>query len=378
MTPADENELAAAIASSREPFVIHGGGTKDVGRPVEGKTLSTSCLTGISRYEPESLTLVVAAGTSLQEIERSLSEYRQQLAFEPMDYRHLLGTEGDPTIGGVVASNSSGPRRIQAGACRDYLLGVRFVDGNGAIIANGGRVMKNVTGYDLVRLMAGSHGTLGVLTEIALKVLPDSESRACLLLHGLRDDDAIKALTRALCSPFEVTGAAHIPVGMDGDPVTMIRVEGFTNSVRYRAKRIKELLKPFGEAEIETDPARVASGWKWVRDVEKFHGQDGNVWRVSVKPGDAPHVTAQIRAQLDADFIYDWGGGLVWALIPEGVDLRAVCELTKGHATLIRADQETRRAISPFHPQPASLSPFFEGLQRKFDPRRILNPGLMN
>ncbi|NNF92384.1 MAG: FAD-binding protein, partial [Boseongicola sp.] len=231
MTPANETDLAEAVKSATGPLAIRGGGTRTVGRASDAQVLSVSEMSAISLYEPGALTLVAEAGTPLEEIETALSAENQMLAFEPMDHRPLLGTEGRPTIGGVVAANVSGPRRVQAGACRDFLLGVRFVDGAGSVVKNGGRVMKNVTGYDLAKLMAGSRGTLGVLTEVSLKVLPRPDTAAAVLLTGLSNKDAVRAMSEAMKSPFEVTGAAHVPVGLDGDPVTMIRIEGFEESV---------------------------------------------------------------------------------------------------------------------------------------------------
>ncbi len=378
MTPRDERELAEMIASASQPLAIRGGGTRPVGRPVDGQPLSVSELTGISRYEPEALTLAAAAGTPLSEIENSLARHRQRLAFEPMDHRGLLGTSGQPTIGGAVAANVSGPRRIQAGACRDHLLGIRFVDGSGTVIKNGGRVMKNVTGYDLVRLLAGSCGTLGVLTEIIIKVLPDPECRAVLLINGLDENEAIRALTVSLQSPYEVTGAAHTPSGVDGHPVTMIRLEGFEDSVRYRTGRLMDMLSEFGDIHVETDAERTAAGWKWVRDAETFHGKPGDVWRISVKPSEGPGIGAAIHQRTAGDILYDWGGGLVWALVPEGTDLRALCDPIKGHATLVRAGPEVRRRLPAFHPQPERLRRIADRLRQEFDPRQILNPGLMN
>ena len=377
MIPASESELREAIASARDPLVIAGGGTRPLGKPVQGTALTVSRLAGISHYEPQALTLVAGAGTPLSEVEAELARNRQRLAFEPMDHRGLLGSEGAPTIGGMVAANVSGPRRIQAGACRDYLLGVRFIDGVGTVIKNGGRVMKNVTGYDLVRLMAGSYGTLGVLTEVAFKVLPEPERRSVLLINGLTDDAAVRAMSAALTSPFEVTGAAHTPSGLDGDPVTMIRVEGFDDSVNYRTDRLRDLLAGVGDIRIETDAQNTANGWQWVRDVEGFHGLPGDVWRLSLKPTDAPCLAERIRQQCEVRILYDWGGGLVWAAVAEGTDLRQLCGPFAGHATLIRASAEVRARLPVFHPQPLPLKRIADALRAKFDPRRILNPGLM-
>ena len=374
LSPRDEQELSEAVAGAGGPLRIVGGGTRLLGRPVAGEVLSVAGLSGIELYEPGALTIVAKAGTPLAEVEAALAAENQRLPFEPMDLRGLLGTTGEPTIGGVVAANASGPRRIQAGACRDSLIGVRFVDGRGMVLKNGGRVMKNVTGYDLVKLMAGSYGTLGVLSEVAFKVLPGVETRACVLINGLSNSDAVAAMSKALGSPFEVSGAAHTPAGIDGHPVTMLRLEGFADSVAYRAGRLRELLAGSGDIAVETDPDRVLAGWQWVRDVEAFHGRTGDVWRVSVKPSDGP----EIAARAGGDVLFDWGGGLIWALVPDGTDLRAQLGTFSGHATLIRASEETRARLSVFQPEPAPVAALSEGLRRQFDPKGLLNPGIMS
>lgn len=372
-----EAELAETIAAAQGPLRIRGGGTRDVGRPVTGDVLDTSGLSGITLYEPGALTMVAQAGTPLAEIEAALEAEGQRLAFEPGDWRGLLGTDGTPTIGGVVAANVSGPRRIQVGAARDFMLGVRFVDGAGNIVKNGGRVMKNVTGYDLVKLMCGSWGTLGVLTEVSFKTLPKSGATGVLLCEGLSDADAVRALSKALGSPYEVTGAAHLQKGMDGAPVTMIRLEGSEASVAYRTDAMRTLLSGIGDFTIETDPERTAAGWRYIRDVEPFHGRDGDVWRLSVKPTDAPGVVAEIGG---TEAVFDWGGGLIWILVPEGQKtdaIRGSVAAVGGHATLFRASEATRHATSVFQPQPAALARIEADLRAKFDPRGILNAGLM-
>lgn len=374
--PRDEAELSEAIASARGPFRVIGGGTRGLECAEACETLSASAISGIREYEPGALTLVAAAGTPAEEVEGALRAEGQTLAFEPMDHRGLLGTEGTPTIGGVAAANVSGPRRPHCGACRDMLLGVRFVDGQGTVTTNGGRVMKNVTGYDLVRLMAGSHGTLGVLTEVSLKALPLPEATGVALVNGLEDASAVRAMSKALGSPYDVSGAAHACRGVDGHPVTMIRVEGFEGSVRHRLDRLKDLLGEFGEVLEETDPARTAAGWAWIRDVEAFHGREGDVWRVSVRPTDGPGVAEAARRAVEAEVVYDWGGGLVWLLVPKGTDARSLLGGLRGHATLVRADKETRSRLGTFHPEPPEVRALSSELRRRFDPRGILNPGL--
>jgi len=358
--PKDEAELAEIVRGANAPLVVRGGGTRGFGVAAAGEVLETCGLSGVRLYEPGALTLVVGAGTPLAEVEGLLAAEGQRLPFDPPDLRGLLGREGVSTIGGVVAVNASGPRRVQAGACRDSLIGVRFVDGTGTVVRNGGRVMKNVTGIDLVKLMAGSHGTLGVLTEVAFKVLPAPEAAATLRVAGLDDAAAVGAMSAALGSPFDVTGAAHWP-----GQGTFLRVEGFATSVRYRAGELARVLGRFGPVE-EVD----GDVWLAVRDVVPFHGRAGDVWRLSVKPSDAPALVARAGAEA---VLYDWGGGLVWLLLAEGVDLRARLGDFAGHATRLRG----AGGVPAFHPEPAAVAAISAGLRAKFDPRGVFNRGLM-
>jgi glycolate dehydrogenase FAD-binding subunit len=372
MKPKDEAELAEMVAAAKGPLAVQGAATR--GLPLAGQVLSSSGLSGIELYEPGALTLVAKAGTPVAEIEAALAEHNQRLAFEPMDFRGLIGSKGSPTIGGVVAGNVSGPRRVMVGAARDFLLGVRFVDGTGTVIRNGGRVMKNVTGYDLVKLMAGSWGTLGILSEVAFKVLPMAETQATLLVRGVDVGAAVHAMSAALGSPFEVSGAAFDPHGQDG-PVAMLRLEGFADSVDYRAGRLGDLLGGFGAVERTGTPEQSGDIWKSVRDVAAFHGREGDVWRVSVKPSDAPDLADRLRAEA---LLFDWGGGLIWALVPEGSDLRARAGRFDGHAMLVRASAATKARLGVFQPQPPALEAISAGLRARFDPRGILNTGLMS
>ncbi|MEE4188754.1 MAG: FAD-binding protein [Roseobacter sp.] len=372
MTPESEAALADAIKSANGPLSVRGGGTRGIG--VEGTALSASALSGISLYEPGALTMVAGAGTPVEEIEAALAKEGQRLAFEPMDHRALLGTQGTPTIGAVVSANISGPRRIQGGAARDYALGVRFVDGTGAIVKNGGRVMKNVTGYDLVKLMSGAHGTLGVLTEVALKVLPVPETQATLMLRKLSDDAAVRAMSRAMGSPFEVTGAAHCAKIDKQTPVTVLRIEGFDTSVKYRIGALKDLLADTG-AEMEVASSAMSQGlWQSIRDVTEMEALEGDVWRVSCQPSQAAALAASSGAE---GCYFDWGGGLIWIRTKPGTDLRAHLGAFEGHATLVRASAETFGRLPKFQPENDSITRISAGLRARFDPRGILNRGLM-
>lgn len=362
-----EDALPDVLKTAKTPLCIRGGGTRGFG--VAGDILDMSAMSRISLYEPGALTMVVQAGTPIATIEEALAKEKQRLPFEPMDHRGLLGTKGKPTIGGVMAANVSGPRRIAVGAARDFALGVRFVDGTGSIIKNGGRVMKNVTGYDLVKLMCGSYGTLGVLTEIALKVLPTPETQSTLVLHGLSAKAAVTAMANALGSPFEVTGASHFPqLG------TALRLEGFEASVKYRVQRLRDLLNQTGAEFSVLDEEASIKIWQNVRDVAPFHAQNGDVWRVSCKPSDGPALAEKANPK---DVLFDWAGGLIWLRTETGYDVRTRLGAFGGHATLIRADAATGAALGVFQPASDGVARLTAGLRAKFDPRGIFNAGLM-
>ena len=385
LTPTNETQIADMVREANAavtPLEIMGGGTRSgLGRPVQAAaTLSLKELSGITLYEPGALTLVAKAGTPVAEIEEALAAEGQRLAFEPMDHRALYSSKGEPTIGGVVAANVSGPRRIQAGACRDALIGVRFIDGQGEIIKNGGRVMKNVTGLDLVKLMAGSHGTLGVLSEVSFKVLPVNERAATLAFHGLSSREAIGVLSGALGSPFEVTGAAHLPQHAEG-PLTLLRVEGFAKQADYRLERLKATIGAGLESSV-IEGAEHDALWRFVRDVEMFKGTDNPVWKLSVKPSDAPAIEEALLKKTDAQIMFDWGGGLIWVGVddPESGEaeaIRANIRSFGGHATLVCGPEALRSSIAPFQPQAQPVARLSAAIRNKFDPGGILNPGRM-
>lgn len=372
MRPNSEKELAEIVAATQTPLRIVGGGTRPIGKPCSAAPLHVSGLSGVTIYEPGALTLVAKAGTPLSDIETILEAEGQRLAFEPMDHRPLLRTEGTPTIGGVVAGNISGPRRVSSvGSCRDALLGVRYVDGMGNIVKNGGRVMKNVTGYDLVKLFAGSWGTLGILSEVSLKVLPKPEAQATIILRDLEFSQAQEAMTIALNSPYEVTGAACDVQTKE----TFIRVEGFAASVQYRTGSLMKLLDLRTPFDLVSDSAASELIWRNIRDVVCLADQDGDIWKLSVRPGDAPSILARADAR---QALVDWGGGLIWLRLDEGTDLRSRLGTISGHATLIRASDKTKNKLSVFQPEAATVAKLSRGLRAKFDPRNILNPGLMH
>jgi glycolate oxidase FAD binding subunit len=384
LQPGDEAELASVVSDAlerRTPLAVMGGGTRTgLGRPMQtAATVSTTSRSGVTLYEPSELVVSVRAGTPLAEVETLLAANRQRLAFEPIDHRGIYGSGGQPTIGAVAAANLSGPRRIHAGAARDTLIGVRAVNGRGEIVKSGGRVMKNVTGYDLVKFLAGSNGTLAVLSEVTFKVAPMAEVEATLVIAGLEDRRAVAALSAALGSPFSVTGAAHIP----GEPSrTCIRLEGFVTSVSDRSRRLAAQLSVFGIVEI-LDQEASSLLWKSIRDLDALGASsDEPIWRVSTRPSDGPIVAGAVRREFPARVLYDWGGGLVWLAGGEGPDAgasavrEAVCSVG-GHATLIRASDNVRLSVDTFEPLADPVMTLTRKLKAAFDPAGILNPGRM-
>ncbi len=402
-TPTSPEEVLAAVqwaAAEKAPLEIVGQGSKrGIGRPAQTEhTLDLSRLSGITLYEPEELILSARAGTPLSEIEPVLAERRQELAFEPIDYGPLLGgPAGQGTIGGVLAANLSGPRRLKAGAARDHVLGIHAVSGRGEAFKSGGRVVKNVTGYDLSKAMAGSWGTLAVVTDVTFKVLPVAETEATFAIRGLLDEPAAAAMALAMGSSAEVSAAAHLPEGiaarvaggaLGARPATLLRVEGFGPSVAARMAMLRDLLSSAGAT--DELPAEVSRGvWRDVRDCRPFvDGSERPVWRLSLPPADAHAAVMALRMQIAAEAFYDWQGGLVWLRLdrePEAELVRAVVAAHGGgHATLVRAAPSVRAtpslraAVQVFQPQPAPLAALSVRLKEQFDPLGILNPGRMS
>ncbi|HUK58637.1 MAG TPA: glycolate oxidase subunit GlcE [Stellaceae bacterium] len=382
--PTDEAELAAivgeAIAREEPMELVAGGSKRGLGRPLQlPHTLDLAAFSGITAYEPEELVLTAGAATPLDEIEAALAEKRQMLAFEPGDWRELLGSEtARPTLGGAVAANLSGPRRIRQGAARDHFLGFRGVSGRGEPFKAGGRVVKNVTGYDLPKLMAGSFGTLAALTEITLKVLPMPEATRTLVILGLDDEAARRAMSAALKSSHEVSGAAHLPAA-GATARTCLRLEGPEPSVVARAAALRAELAEFGAIELLDNGASHAL-WQSVRDVLPLAAPGAAVWRVSVAPTAGPALAARIARAHDTRRFFDWGGGLVWLAVTGAEDGGAAAiraALAGGHATLVRAPDALRAAVPPFEPQPEALAALTARVKAQFDPARILNRGRM-
>ncbi len=389
----DVLEILAWAAGEEAPIEIMGQGSKrGLGRPVVSEhILDLSALSGITLYEPDELVLSAGGGTPIAEIEAELAKNNQELQFEPMDYGPLHALEpGRGTIGGVLASNLCGPRRLKAGSARDHILGIEAVSGRGEAFKSGGRVMKNVTGYDLSKAMAGSWGTLAAVTNVCFKVLPRAETEATIVLEGLSDEDATSAMAMAMGSSAEVSAAAHLPEGVssrfsakpaEGAAATLLRLEGFIPSVDYRSNQLEKILAPFGKISLlQRDQSR--SLWQEVRDVHPFaNGSNKSVWRLSVTPSKGHEIVLALRMQSSVDAYYDWQGGLIW-LEMQG---EAEDELVRftinayggGHATLVRADEVIRKSVPVVQPQEAALASLSRRLKENFDPYGILNPGRM-
>ena len=395
----DVEQVVRAALASEQPLEIVGHGSKrSIGQPVATNALlDLSALNAVDCYEPNELIITVQAGAPLGDVISLLDSKNQQFAFEPMSTAPLLGTPDAGTIGGMIAAGLAGPRRIKAGGVRDHLLGAHAVSGFGDSFKTGGRVVKNVTGYDLCKLLAGSWGTLAVMTEVTLKVMPRAESERTLVLRGLDDMSANRAMTAALGSPFDVSGAAHVPFSAvraaEGpladlgaqQAVTLLRLEGITASAAHRALSLAAALGGFGAADIIED-AVSAAVWKQVRDCAPFAatGASGSspVWRIVCPPAAGGVLGAGLARDAGAEVIYDWGGGLIWAAMPPSADggagmLRPRVAAVAGHATLLRASEAVRRDVDVFHPQAPGLASLNERVRQSFDPKSILNRGRM-
>ena len=408
-----EEALVAAIteaAQAKKPVNIIGAGTKaGLGRPFDpsATTVSTAGLSGVTLYEPAELVLSAKAGTTVAEIEKLLDSNNQMLAFEPPDYARLLGTEpGKQTIGGVVATNLSGPRRIYAGAARDLLIGTRAVNGMGELIRGGGRVMKNVTGLDIPRIMAGSYGTLSALSECTFKVLPKGEVTRTLIVSGIDLDQASAVMSAAVTSPYEISAAAWVPgnliaaLGVDGIPAddgkgcVYLRLENFETFVTRRIAALTALLgKEFaGAGFVEVDGAVSKALWRALGDVVPFTGadyRDHNIWRLSVPPVLGGAVAGALGVKLPAATMFmDWSGGLVWLAIAPG-DMAEVSATIRdtvgqvtgrrgGRSTLVRASDEVRTAVPVFDVPSYAIDALNKRIKSSFDPHGLFSPYRMH
>jgi glycolate oxidase FAD binding subunit len=362
-------ESAAAGASVE----VRGGGSKaDISAPDrDARVLDTRGFDRVLDYDPAELVLTVGAGASLAAVETLLADSSQMLAFEPLDHGPIFGCpRGRATIGGVVCAAVSGPRRISAGAARDHLLGFEGVSGRGEVFKAGGRVVKNVTGYDLSKVMAGSWGRLAILTTVTLKTAPRPEVVLTLAVRGLDDRQAAATMAAAMGSQAAVAAAAHLPEAAGG-ALTLLRLEGFAAALPARCAILKRAAP--GAGVLDEDAARLA--WNAVCDVEPLKASPV-LWRISVAPSRSWAVFDAL-APLGVKRTYDWAGALLWLGTAEDVDsalVRGAAEAADGQATLVRAPAHMRASTSIRHPQPPALARLSARVKAAFDPHLILDP----
>ena len=383
IAPPDEAGIIAAVQAARaarEPLAIEGQGSKrGLLRPVQAaRSLSTRGLTGVTLYRPAELIISARAGTPLAEIEAVLAEKGQQLIAEAPYLNGVFGTSAPPSIGGVVAANLSGPRRITWGATRDHVMGLRFINGAGEAIRSGGRVLKNVTGLDLCKLLSGSYGTLGVITEVTLKVLPAPEATATLLIETPDIASAIAALSAGLGSPFGISGAAALPA--NDHVIAALRLEDFAASVAYRMDKLRALLGSFGQQRVMADDESRAF-WRRVREVEPLQAAaEDAIWRVSVRPS-AGALIAEAANAIGGRVMLDWGGGLVWiAASPSMANHAAISGAARsqgGAAMLFRAPEDLRLAVPVLPEEAAPSAKIGARVKEALDPGGLFNPGHM-
>jgi glycolate oxidase FAD binding subunit len=391
-----ETAVQWALTQGKTLEVVGQGSKRALGRPAQTEaTLDLSGLAGVTLYEPEELVLSAKAGTPLREIEELTASHGQELAFDPMDYGPLLGVApGLGTVGGMLASNLSGSRRLKAGAARDHFLGVTAVSGRGERFKSGGRVVKNVTGYDLCKLLAGSFGTLAVMTDVTLKTLPRAETEATVLVTGLENGKAIGALATAVGSSCDVSAAAHLPAAvaprMLGEAgvdraATAMRLEGVEASVAHRTRVLCELVRSSGELTI-LEERRSRAAWLAIRDMTGFAavGRAGerSLWRISTAPARGAEFGRRLAASADVELAYDWAGGLIWAAVAPSDDagaaiVRPAVAESGGYAMLVRAPTAVRALVPVFEPQAGPLAALTARIKESFDPRGVLNPGRM-
>jgi glycolate oxidase FAD binding subunit len=394
---AEAAEAVAALAAGRRPCEILGHGTRRrLGRPAAAETrLDLSRLSGVVVYEPDELVLTVKAATPLALVRELLASERQHLAFEPPDYGPLWGAAaGLGTVGGMIGVGHGGPRRPFAGAPRDHLLGFKGVNGRGEPFAAGGRVVKNVTGFDLCKLVTGAYGTMAVLTELTLKVLPAPQASATLVFRGLADAPALALLRQAAGGPIPLAGAAHLPAEiaaglaplapLGGQAATLVRLEGMAAVLPLAIERLSAASAPLGGPCEVLDGAPSVELWTALGGAAPFAGAGGAVWRVSVPATAAAAMGAELRAA-GLRLYYDWAGRLLWAEGPPGAELgggdivrEALARLAPdGHAALIRGDEGLRGRIAPLQPQSPGAAALSARIKAQFDPLGLFNPGRM-
>lgn len=374
---ADLVELIHAAANDKRRLMLRGGGSKDgIGAPVDDADIvDMNGFAGVIDYDPAELVLTAGAGTRLSDIETLVSSEGQHLAFGPFNHGPVMGgSAGLATIGGVVAAGAAGSRRLTAGGLRDHLLGFAAVSGRGEAFVAGAKVVKNVTGYDLPKVIAGSWGRLVALTEVTFKVLPAPRETATQMVRGLNADDAYKVMAAVLGSQANVSAAAHIPAPLAGEKsVTAWTIEGFGPSIQARIALVERLFRGVHVVEM-AEQAEAGDFWRRLMTLEPLAGHSA-LWRLSIPAGKCATVLDQLRPR-DGQWMMDWGGGLIW-LAHDGSpdDMRRVAAAVGGHAMLVRGDPELRRLTPAFHPLSPPVAMLEERVRRAFDPAGVFETG---
>jgi glycolate oxidase FAD binding subunit len=380
LRPSTIAELIDAVgAAQREGYAlaVHGGGSKaDVGRPApEAVALDMTAFADVIDYDPAELVLTVGAGAPLTEVEALVRGEGQMLAFDPFDHGPIFGRPaGSATIGGVVAAGVAGSRRLSAGSARDHLLGFRAVSGRGEALLAGARVVKNVTGYDIPKLAAGSWGRLFAMTELTLKVLPRPPFQATRVILNLKAEQAIAAMAAAMAAQTEVVAAAHIPAEQrGGTALTAIQVQGFGPSVKAKGEILDRLLSIHGTVEA-LDDDEASHVWTDLRTLAPLD-RDRPLWRINVPPSRGSMIVSSLKPY-DAQWLFDWAGGLVWlALDADPALVRAVATSAGGHATLVRGPAPLRSSVPAFHPPLPGVAALEARIRRAFDPAALFETG---
>ena len=376
--PTNEDELCALIveaAGRGRALALSGAGSKaGLGAPTTAQGVDMTAFAGVVDYDPAELVLTVRPGAPLAEVEALVAGQDQMLPFEPFDHGPVYGmAAGRATIGGVVAAGVAGSQRLSGGAPRDHLLGFRAVSGRGEAFIAGAKVVKNVTGYDLPKLAAGSWGRLFALTELTLKVLPRPRVRETWVVEGLTAEQAVAAMAVAMSGQAEVAAAAHLPAAVrPAGPLTALRVQGFGPSVTARGAILAATLAPFGTVEkLAAD-----EGDRWWRDLAGPAALLGNdpLWRINVPPSRGGAVAAAAE-RVGARWLFDWAGGLVWIAGGEPGAIRAAAIDQGGHATLVRGPEALRAAVPAFQPLAPGLAALETRVRRAFDPFGVFETG---
>jgi len=396
LKPNNEDAIAKTIKHCYKkniPLEIYGSGSKrDIGRNFQSqKTLDLSNYSGIIKYEPEELYIKVKSGTPIKEIKKALEKNNQHLAFEPTDFGPLFeGQTNEGTIGGVLSCNFAGPRRFKAGSARDHILGFKGVNGKGEIIKSGGTVVKNVTGYDLSKLITGSFGTLSVFTEISIKVLPKPDLTKTLIINNPHLKKGLEHLSAALSSSCDPSGAVFYPEFFQDKfifndlttkgSITAIRIEGSKLSIDERIKQlINELTVDKKEISI-LDPEQSSIFWEKTRSLNVFSNLKSNLLRIIVPGSEAFDLINRLKIY-NVRYFIDWGGNLVWAQLDQlNLDIlkgiKAIVKNLGGYLTIIKVDERLKSSIDIFTIDNVKYK-ISEKIKKSFDPKRILNPGKM-